>query len=146
MVIPGQCSVETVTQPNKGADYVTLQVAYNGVAVQTFISNLQGATIVGSSGVTAEVVKTQDAEGTDPTTLYIRYTTGGTDNVTKTFSNNEVIHTSDGIYYFQASTTAATGKGSLATLVAFWETVVKIAVYYWHERIWDKISWGRKYE
>ena len=39
-----------------------------------------------------------------------------------------------------------TGKGSLATLVAFWETVVKIAVYYWHERIWDKISWGRKYE
>ena len=39
-----------------------------------------------------------------------------------------------------------TGKGSLATLVAFWETVVKIAVYYWHERIWDKIRWGRKYE
>ena len=116
MVIPGQCSIETITQPNKGADYVTLQVAYNGVAVQTFISALQGATIIGSSGVTAEVVKTQDAEGTDPTTLYIRYTTGGTDNVTKTFSNNEVIHTSDGIYYFQASTTAATGKGSLATI------------------------------
>ena len=37
-----------------------------------------------------------------------------------------------------------TGKGSLATLVAFWETVVKVAVYYWHERIWDKIQWGRK--
>ena len=146
MVIPGQCSIETITQPNKGADYVTLQVAYNGVAVQTFISALQGATIIGSSGVTAEVVKTQDAEGTDPTTLYIRYTTGGTDNVTKTFSNNEVIHTSDNLYTFQAASTGATGKGSLATLVAFWETVVKIAVYYWHERIWDKISWGRKYE
>lgn len=37
-----------------------------------------------------------------------------------------------------------TGKGSLATLVAFWETVVKVAVYYWHERIWDKVRWGRK--
>ena len=37
-----------------------------------------------------------------------------------------------------------TGKGSLATLVAFWETVVKIAVYYWHERVWNKISWGRR--
>ena len=36
-----------------------------------------------------------------------------------------------------------TGKGSLATLIAFWETVVKVAVYYWHERVWDKIQWGR---
>lgn len=38
-----------------------------------------------------------------------------------------------------------TGKGSLATLIAFWETIVKVAVYYWHERVWDKINWGRKY-
>jgi uncharacterized membrane protein len=37
-----------------------------------------------------------------------------------------------------------TGKGSLATLVAFWETVVKVAVYYWHERIWDRVQWGRR--
>lgn len=36
-----------------------------------------------------------------------------------------------------------TGKGSLATLVAFWETIIKIGVYYWHERIWDKVPWGR---
>lgn len=36
-----------------------------------------------------------------------------------------------------------TGKGSLATLIAFWETVVKVAIYYWHERAWDKIRWGR---
>jgi adenylylsulfate kinase len=37
-----------------------------------------------------------------------------------------------------------TGKGSLATLIAFWETVVKVGVYYWHERVWDRIRWGRK--
>ena len=37
-----------------------------------------------------------------------------------------------------------TGKGSLATLVAFLETVVKVAVYYWHERIWDRVQWGRR--
>ncbi len=37
-----------------------------------------------------------------------------------------------------------TGKGSLATLIAFWETVVKIGVYYWHERVWDKVKWGRE--
>jgi hypothetical protein len=116
MVIPGQCSVETVTQPGQGADYVKLQVSYNGVAVQTFISALQGATIISSSGVTATIIKAEDAEGTDPTTLYVRYTSGGTNNTTKTFSNNEVIHTADGIYYFQAAATDATGKGSLATI------------------------------
>ena len=38
---------------------------------------------------------------------------------------------------------AITHKGSLATLVAFWETVVKVAIYYYHERVWDKIKWGR---
>jgi uncharacterized membrane protein len=37
-----------------------------------------------------------------------------------------------------------TGKGSLATLIAFWETVVKVVIYYFHERVWDNISWGRK--
>jgi uncharacterized membrane protein len=37
-----------------------------------------------------------------------------------------------------------TGEAVLATAIAFWETVLKIGVYYWHERIWDKIQWGRK--
>lgn len=37
-----------------------------------------------------------------------------------------------------------THKGSLATLVAFWETIVKIYIYYIHERIWNRIQWGRK--
>ena len=37
-----------------------------------------------------------------------------------------------------------TGKGSLATLVAFWETIVKVAIYYIHERAWNGISWGRR--
>lgn len=36
-----------------------------------------------------------------------------------------------------------TGKGTLATLIAFWETVVKVAIYYYHERAWNKIKWGR---
>jgi uncharacterized membrane protein len=36
-----------------------------------------------------------------------------------------------------------TGKGSLATLIAFWETVVKVFIYYSHERVWNKINWGR---
>jgi len=36
-----------------------------------------------------------------------------------------------------------TNKGSLATLIAFWETVVKVVVYYYHERVWNKFAWGR---
>lgn len=36
-----------------------------------------------------------------------------------------------------------TSKGSLATLIAFWETVVKVVIYYYHERAWNKIRWGR---
>ena len=36
-----------------------------------------------------------------------------------------------------------TDKGSLATLIAFWETVVKVVIYYYHERAWNKIRWGR---
>jgi adenylylsulfate kinase len=39
---------------------------------------------------------------------------------------------------------AITGEGALSVLIAFWETILKVGVYYWHERIWDKISWGRK--
>ena len=38
---------------------------------------------------------------------------------------------------------AITRKGSLSALIAFWETIIKVGIYYWHERIWDKISWGR---
>ena len=37
-----------------------------------------------------------------------------------------------------------TGQGSLAALVAFWETVVKVFIYYFHERAWNAISWGRR--
>lgn len=37
-----------------------------------------------------------------------------------------------------------TGKGSLATLVAFWETVIKVVIYYLHERVWNGIGWGRR--
>lgn len=37
-----------------------------------------------------------------------------------------------------------TGKGTLAAIIAFWETVIKVFVYYGHERAWNFISWGRK--
>ncbi len=116
MVIPGQASVETITDQNNGSDYVKLQALYSGVAVETFISSLEGATIIGSSGVTAQIVKVQNLEQTEPTTIYVRYTNSGTNGTTKTFSNSEVITTEDGTYSFQALATDAIGKGSLATI------------------------------
>jgi uncharacterized membrane protein len=37
-----------------------------------------------------------------------------------------------------------TKSASLSGAIAFWETVVKVFIYYAHERGWNKISWGRK--
>jgi uncharacterized membrane protein len=37
-----------------------------------------------------------------------------------------------------------TKNASLSITIAFWETVVKIFIYYAHERGWNKVQWGRK--
>ena len=36
-----------------------------------------------------------------------------------------------------------TKNASLSVTIAFWETVVKVFIYYAHERGWNKIKWGR---
>jgi uncharacterized membrane protein len=40
-------------------------------------------------------------------------------------------------------TYAITHKGNLAALAALLDIVIKICIYYIHERIWNKIKWGR---
>jgi hypothetical protein len=116
MVIPGQASIETIADQNQGTDYIKLQALYNGVAVETFLDDLDGETIVGTSGLEAQIVLVQHAEGAEPSTIYVRYTNSGTDAETKVFGNGEVISTSDGTYDFQAYTSDATGKGSTAKI------------------------------
>lgn len=37
-----------------------------------------------------------------------------------------------------------TKNAALSVTIAFWETVVKIFIYYAHERGWNMIQWGRK--
>ena len=37
-----------------------------------------------------------------------------------------------------------TKNAVLSFTIAFWETVVKIFIYYAHERGWNYIQWGRK--
>jgi len=39
---------------------------------------------------------------------------------------------------------AITKNSSLSITIAFWETVVKIFIYYAHERGWNYVQWGRK--
>ena len=36
-----------------------------------------------------------------------------------------------------------TGKASLALTIASAEIITKLVLYYWHERIWNFIKWGR---
>jgi uncharacterized membrane protein len=37
-----------------------------------------------------------------------------------------------------------TRSATISGAIAFWETVVKIFIYYAHERGWNYIQWGRK--
>ncbi len=37
-----------------------------------------------------------------------------------------------------------TKNAALSFTIAFWETVVKVFIYYAHERGWNYIQWGRK--
>lgn len=37
-----------------------------------------------------------------------------------------------------------THKGSLAALAAALDVIVKVCVYYAHERVWNRVQWGRE--
>lgn len=113
MVIPGQMSIDT------DISYIKVQAVYGGAVVETYINNLNGQVIVGASGLTAKVLKVVNATGSDPTTLYVRYTNSATDNTTKKFADGEVLTPEDPLlsaYAVQAATTDATGVGSIATI------------------------------
>ena len=55
-----------------------------------YLSEFVGTTITGATnGVTAEVLQAVSVAGSDPNTLYIRYTNSGTNNTTSTFAAGE---------------------------------------------------------
>ena len=110
MVIPGQISLDTRYH------YVKIQPTYGALSVESFIANFEGKVITGgTSGITALVLKVEHATGTDPTTLYVRYTNSGTNNTTKVFANAEEI-TAAGGGAVNAFVSAATGTGSAAEI------------------------------
>jgi hypothetical protein len=112
MVIPGQVSLDS------NYNYVKLQTFYGSDVIETYIDNFAGRKIQGDSGVEATVLKVVREEGSDETTLYVRYSSAADNNVTKTFSNSEVITTTSGTgtYTVQAIASNATGVGSAATI------------------------------
>jgi hypothetical protein len=112
MVIPGQVSIDTKAQ------YVKLLPSYNSVITETFIQNCEGKFITGgSNGVKAQIVKVVSSTVTDPTTLYVRYLSSGTDGVDKVFLAGEIINFDDGTDSVQAiSSSSPTGTGSTASI------------------------------
>ena len=83
MVIPGKATLDT--------NYLGLRLtSFTGT-----LANFNGTTITGgTSGVKAKIIGYDAADGTDPATLYLKYTTAGTDNTRQTFQQTETV-TSD---------------------------------------------------
>ena len=83
MVIPGE---------------VTYDLNHFAVKLTSFtgtLANFTGTIITGgTSGVTADVESVVATDGTDPDTLFVKYTNSGTDNVSATFTDGETL-TSD---------------------------------------------------
>ena len=87
IVIPGNISYDSKYYA------VKLQSSYNSVATNTYLSELVGKNITGnSSGVTAKVVHYLVTDGTDPDTLFVKYTGSATaDSITQVFTDEETL-------------------------------------------------------
>ena len=113
MVIPGQSSIDT------NSNYIKLQPIYAGAVIETYVNKLEGEVIVGENGLTAEVIKVVNATGSDPATLYVRYTNSANDNTTQVFADAERLtpqNSALSAYTVQAAASESTGIGSTATI------------------------------
>ena len=80
MVIPGQINYDDTY-------FAVKLTSFNGT-----LSNYNNNTLTGgTSGVVADVVNVVATDGTDPDTLFVKYRTSGTDNVTNSFTDGETI-------------------------------------------------------
>ena len=113
MVLPGQISFDD------GFNYIKLQPTYNGVSVDTYIEEIVGYTIVGNTtGVKGKVVAVTTSTTSDSPTIYVKYLQSGTDTLTKTFDNNEILTTEDAptARAFTSVLADAIGVGSAAQI------------------------------
>ena len=110
MVIPGQISVDT----NVG--YVKLDASYNNILADGLLPNLVGTEVTSASGVRADVIYHALSSGSEEPTLFVRYKDSGTDRVTKTFADGDVITDTNNLYEVKAISSGSTGVGSIATI------------------------------
>lgn len=88
MVIPGQIAIDTKIV------HLKLEPETNGVEINTILEDLVGKVLTGANGVQAQVVTYSDAEGTDPITLFVRYTSSSaTDETVKELVAGELLTT-----------------------------------------------------
>ena len=80
MVIPGQINYDSLY-------YAVKLTSFNGTLSLYNSNTLTG----GTSGVVADVVGFVVTDGTDPDTLFVKYRTSGTDNVSNKFTAGETI-------------------------------------------------------
>ena len=110
LVAGGQFHIDT------DIEYVKINDLTSGGGA-VVVDNLVGATMTGATtGVQAFVVSVADGSqaATDKKTLFVRYVSSGTDNVTKVFADGEILTSASGNAVVFA--TDATGKGSTFTI------------------------------
>ena len=86
MVIPGQTALD------KEYGFIKVGSTFSSADVELYRTEFEGTLITGqTTGVVAKVVGTVAVSGSDPLTLFVKYTSSGTDKTTKEFAQNEVV-------------------------------------------------------
>ena len=112
MVIPGEIGYDL--------NYFAVKLtSYSGTST---LSNFKDIVLTGStSGVTAKVGNTSITDGTDPDTLFVKYTNSGTTNSSTSFTDGETLTgsaTIDGVVTALTAVVNSTAIGSAAFVAA----------------------------
>ena len=121
MVLPGGTALDLEY------GFIKVNASYNSADVESYRTNFQDVVITGATnGVTAKVVGTAAATGSDALTLFVKYTNSGTGNTTKTFAAGEVVTGVDA-----GGVTRGAEIGSAATDVGFGSAAsIQPGIYY----------------
>lgn len=121
MIIPGGTALDLEY------GFIKVNASYNSADVESYRTNFKDIVITGATGgVTAKVVGTAAATGSDALTLFVKYTNSGTNNTTKTFATGEVVTGVDA-----GGVTRGAEIGSAATDVGFGSAAsIQPGVYY----------------
>ena len=115
------------TNINPQYEFIKLDETDPSHVMPTDVTSLVGKTVTGqTSNIVATIIEAVAAAGSDPATLYVKYTStssaqGSTDIVTQRMASNEIMDVSDGTDLKVKSATVAdpsTGTGTQVTLRA----------------------------